>query len=123
MTEVLRLDFKLFNDLGPFDDIHNTLLDIFELYRTDRNALTSTMPAEMKGMLGSATFTAEEMKTLVPKIAALDTLIAGMLHKRTTDSSDAWSVLNRLQDALNKEFGLKLRLERKSFTHQLTTPT
>jgi hypothetical protein len=114
----MRLDFNLFNDLGPFDDVHNTLLDIFELYRTDRNALTSTMSAEMKGMLGSTTFTAEEMKTLGPKMAALDTLVAGMIHRTTTDSAEAWSILNRLQSALNKEFGMKLRLERKPFTHQ-----
>ncbi len=120
LTEIMKLDFSLFNDLGPFDDVHNTLLDVFRLYRTDRNALTSTMPAEMKGMLGSTTFTPEEMKRLAPKMAALDTIIDGMVQRTVADSAEAWIILKRLQDALNKEFGLKLRLERKPFTHQPT---
>jgi len=122
-TEIMKLDFNLFNDLGPFDDVHNTLLDVFQLYRTDRNALTSTMSAEMKGMLGSTTFTPEEMKRLAPKMAALDTIIDGMVQRTMADSEEAWTILNRLQGALNKEFGLKLRLEKKPFAHQPIAPT
>ncbi|MGQ0681277.1 hypothetical protein [Bradyrhizobium sp.] len=122
LTEIMKLDFNLFNDLGPFDDVHNTLLDVFQLYRTDRNALTSTLSAEMNGMLGSTTLTPEEVKRLAPKMAALDTIIDGMVQRTTTDSAEAWSILNRLQDALNREFGLKLRLERKPFSHQPIPP-
>jgi hypothetical protein len=82
LTEIMRLDFNLFNDIGPFDDVHNSLLDIFELYRTDRNALTGTMPAEMMGgMRGSSTFTPDEMKKLAPKMVALDTVVAGMVQR------------------------------------------
>jgi hypothetical protein len=102
--------------------VHNTLLDVFQLYRTDRNALTSTLSADMKGMLGSTTFTPEEMKRLGPKLAALDTIIDGMVQRSLADSTEAWAILGRLQDALNKEFGLKLRLERKPFTHQPKPP-
>jgi hypothetical protein len=49
LTEIMRLDLNLFNDLGPFDDVHNTLIGIFQLYRADRNALTSTISAENEG--------------------------------------------------------------------------
>lgn len=122
LTEILKLDFNLFNDLGPFDDVHNTLLDVFQLYRTDRNALTSTLPADMKGMLGSTTFTPEEMKRLAPKMASLNTIIDGMVQRTLADSTEAWAILSRLQDALNKEFGLTLQLERKPFTHQPKQP-
>ncbi len=122
LTEIMKLDFNLFNDLGPFDDVHNTLLDVFQLYRTDRNALTSTLSADMKGMLGSTTFTQEELKRLAPKMAALDTIVDGMVQRTLADSTEAWAILSRLQDALNKEFGLKLRLERKPFTHQPKPP-
>ncbi|MBM3530831.1 MAG: hypothetical protein FJX62_22360 [Alphaproteobacteria bacterium] len=118
LTEVMRLDFQLFNDLGPFDDVHNVLLDTFAMYRTDRNALTENMSAEMKGNLGTTSFTAEEMKRLAPKMAALDTLVVGMIERTTKDSAEAWQILTRLQVALNKQFNLKLQLERKEPVHQ-----
>src|SRR6185295_2741728 len=89
LTEIMRLDFNLFNDLGPFDDVHNSLLDIFELYRTDRNTLTAAMPAEMMGgMRGSSTFTPEEMRKVGPKMAALDTVVAGMVQRTMVDSEE-----------------------------------
>ena len=114
LTEILRLDFALFNDIGPFDDLHNSLLDIFEMYRTERNSLTSTMKAqEMVGALGRAEFTPEEMKLLQPKMVVLDSLIAGMVERTRVDAKEAWTLLQRLQDVLNKEYGVKLSLEIK----------
>jgi hypothetical protein len=119
LTEILRLDFSLFNELGPFDDIHNSLLDIFSMYRADRNALTSTLRAdEMTGSLGRAQFTPEEMKNLQPKMVALDSLIAGMMKRTQDDAKEAWALLQRLQDALNKEYGLNLSLEQKPSTNR-----
>lgn len=118
LTEILRLDFNLFNVIGPFDDVHNALIEAFETYRTDRAALTANMKAEMTGNLGSTSFTADEMKLLGPKMAAIDTLIAGMVKRTTVDSKEAWELLKRLQDVLNKEFSLKLSIERKPFSHQ-----
>jgi hypothetical protein len=114
----MRLDAQLFNDLGPFDDVHNVLLDTFELYKTERNALTDQLPADMKGALGTTTLTAEQMKRLAPKMASLDVMIAGMEQRATADSAEAWQLLVRLQDALNKTFDLKLKLERKELVHQ-----
>lgn len=113
LTEVMKLDFQLFNDLGPFDDIHNSLIEVFQGYRAERTALTSTMSAEMDGALGKSTFTAEEMKRLGPKMFALDTMIDGMFQRAVTDSQEAWALLHRLKDALNKEYDMKLRLEMK----------
>ncbi|MGY0574082.1 hypothetical protein ACTGJ9_025885 [Bradyrhizobium sp. RDM12] len=114
LTEILRLDFALFNDIGPFDDLHNSLLDIFEMYRVERNSLTSTMKGqEMVGALGRAEFTPEEMKLLQPKMVALDSLIVGMVERTRVDAKEAWTLLQRLQDVLNKEYGLKLSLEIK----------
>jgi hypothetical protein len=112
LTEVMRLDFNLFNDLGPFDDVHNSLLDIFTLYKTDRSALTANMAAEMTGAQGVTTITADEMRHLAPKMAALDTVLNGMVQRTATDSAEAWSILGRLREALNKEFDLKLQIEK-----------
>ncbi|MEW6639969.1 MAG: hypothetical protein AB1586_05650 [Pseudomonadota bacterium] len=119
LTEIMKLDFDLFNNLGPFDDIHNTLIDVFEMYRSDRGALTSILRADMEGGLGRAEFTAEEMRVLGPKMAALNALIDGMVKRTTEDAKEAWELLQRLQDALNREYDLKLALERKTPTHQM----
>jgi hypothetical protein len=118
LTEIMRLDFQLFNDLGPFDDVHNTLIDAFVTYRTDRNALTENMSADMKGNLGTICFSAEEMKRLAPKMASLDSLVAGIRQRTNQDSAEAWQLLMRLQDVLNKTFNMKLKLERKEMQHQ-----
>jgi hypothetical protein len=38
-TFLLLMDKELFSDMGPFDDIHNSLLEMFTFYRTRRMAL------------------------------------------------------------------------------------
>jgi hypothetical protein len=120
LTEIMRLDFELFNNIGPFDDVHNSVIDAFELYRTERNAITGTMKAEMSGNLGSTSFTAEEMRALAPRMAALDTLIDGMIKRTKIDAAEAWDLLQKLQAALNKEYNLKLTIERRPFTKQVS---
>jgi len=110
LTLLMLMDRNLFNDMGPFDDIHNNLLGVFELYRTKRSALTDILPAEMKGNLGTTDVTLTEMLKLAPKAAELDFLIEGMVQRTRQDSKEAWELLDRLQKSLNKEFNLNLRI-------------
>ena len=113
LTEVMRLDFNLFNDLGPLDDVHNVIIEAFEIYRKDRGSLTDTLHADMDGDLGSTEFTAEDIKRLGPRMVALDNLVGSILGRTKHDSADAMSLLMKLQEALNKEYDMKLRLEKK----------
>jgi hypothetical protein len=110
LTFLMLLDRNLFNDFGPFDDIHNNLLGVFELYRTKRSALTDILPAEMKGNLGTTGVSLNEILKLAPKAAELDFLIEGMVQRTRQDSKEAWELLDRLQKSLNKEFNLNLRI-------------
>jgi hypothetical protein len=57
--------------------------------------------------------TETDLRRIGPKAASLNTLIQGMVERTTIDSEEAWKLMQRLQDALNKEFKLSLRLERK----------
>jgi hypothetical protein len=118
LTEVLRLDFELFNNIGPFDDVHNALVDAFEMYRTERTALTGQMKADVTGQLGLAKLTQDELRTFGPKMAGLDALIAQLLKRTTIDADEGGQLLVKLQDALNKEFDLKISLELKPPVHQ-----
>jgi len=113
LTFLMLMDMKLFNDMGPFDDIHNSLLDMFELYRTKRSALTDTLPATMNGNIGTTELTQAEMMTIGPRMAELNVLVDGMVQKTQQDSNEAWELLERLRNSLNGEFNLQLRLEQK----------
>ncbi len=117
---MMLLDNELFNDMGPFDDVHNSLLEAFELYGMKRAELTDTFPAEMMGgegagasRLGISTFTRDEMMKIAPKAATLDVLIEGIKNRCDEDSAQSWVLLQRLSAALNKAFSLKLAIELK----------
>lgn len=116
LTFMMLLDKDLFNDMGPFDDVHNTLLEAFQVYASKRTELTDMFPAEMKsGGLGTSTFTRDEMMRIAPRAAALDVLIEGMMKRCDQDSAEGWVLLQKLAAALNKEFNLKLVIEVKDW--------
>jgi hypothetical protein len=112
-TLLMLTDMNLFNDMGPFDEVHNSLIDAFAHYRLRRSELTDTLSAEMKGNVGTTTFTAAEMLKAAPKFAELNMLVDAMLARSQTDSAEAWTLIERLRTSLNNEFKLHLQLEPK----------
>lgn len=118
LTFLMLLDKDLFNDLGPFDDIHNSLVDCFALYTTKRAALTDTLPATMTGLVGHVALDPSQAQTVAPRAAELDFLISAMVQRADKDSAEARELLDKLAAALNKEFSLNLKLERKLPTLQ-----
>jgi len=114
LTSLMRLDMELFNLIGPFDDVHNTILETFALYRLERTALTSTLEAQIiDGNQGTTNVTEAEMRRIAPRAAALNVLIQAMVERTKLDSEDAWKLMRRLQEVLNREFKMSLNLERK----------
>jgi hypothetical protein len=89
LTFLMLMDKDLFNDMGPFDDVHNNLLGVFGLHREKRLALTDILPAEMKGNIGTTSLTPSEMTKLAPKAAELNMLIEGMVQRGQQDSKEA----------------------------------
>jgi hypothetical protein len=67
----------------------------------------------MKGNVGTTGVTEAEMMTIAPRAAELNVLIEGMIQRTRQDSKEAWELLEKLRNSLNKEFALQLRLERK----------
>lgn len=113
LTFLMQTDMTLFNDMAPFDDIQDSLLGAFELYRTKRMALTDTLPANMSGSRGTTYLNEAGMKKIAPKAAELNSLIQGMNQRTQQDSKEAWELLEKLRNLLNKEFNLQLRSEQK----------
>jgi hypothetical protein len=67
MALVLSLDYDLFNAIGPFDDIHNSLIDLVSNYGQKRGAMMEKFGAKMSGGLGATTLTKEEAEWMAPR--------------------------------------------------------
>jgi hypothetical protein len=113
LTFLMLMDMELFDDIGPYDEIHNNLLMSLELYKTKRTALLDTLPAKMiDGHLGTVNLSEADWLKIGPKIAELNALIDQIVQRTQQDSKKAWELLEKLATSLNKEFKLQLRLER-----------
>jgi hypothetical protein len=111
MALLLSLDFNLFNDLGPYDDIHNSLLDVFELYGSKRYALMERFGAKMTGSVGSTGLTQAEHDWFVPRAFELESVAEVMVARAAHDSAESKEFLVRLHALFVKEFKINPRLE------------
>ncbi len=114
MALILSLDNSLFNDMAALDDLHKNTIAIFSLYAERRVGLTDTLrPDAMAGNLGSTLLKRAERDRMQPRSVELDMLIQGMHERTRQDGTIAWYCLKRLHAVLEKEFGLKHKLELK----------
>ena len=113
MALLLSLNTLLFNDLGPLDDVHNGVIDVFEMYRAKRASVMELFSAEMDGNLGTTTFTKEQHDRLAPRVAELNMLIEAMAERTEGDSKEAWSLLKRIHKLFVKEFDFHPKLQLK----------
>jgi hypothetical protein len=113
MALLLSLSTMQFNELGPFDDVHNSVIDLFETYRSMRVETMSSMSAIMKGNLGTTTSTKEEHDKLAPKVAQLNMLLASMKERTDGDAKEAWHHLKRTHALFVKEFNFHSKLQLK----------
>ena len=72
MALLLALDYNLFNDVGPYDDVHNSLLDQIELYGVKRIALMEKFGAKMTGSLGTVGLTQADLDWMAPRSVELN---------------------------------------------------
>jgi hypothetical protein len=112
MALLLSSDIDLFNDLGPYDEIHNSLLDIYETYGSRRTAVLSKFGTdEMDGGTGTHALSAEEVAWLTPRAYELNNLAAGMIERAKHDRAESKGLLERIHALFVKEFGLNPKLE------------
>jgi hypothetical protein len=112
MGLILSIDNKLFNELGPMDDLHNSTVAIFELYNTKRSAVLERLGAEMNGNVGTTMLTAEQKRWFDPRAVELNHLVETMSGRTERDTREALQALDHLSAAISKEFGINLRFER-----------
>jgi hypothetical protein len=112
MALILSLDDNLFNDMTALDNLHNSAIALFGEYAKQRDALTNTLsPETMDGNVGLVYLNGAERDRIRPHSVELDMIIDGMLDLTINDGKTAWNCLERLHQALEKEFDLKHKLE------------
>jgi hypothetical protein len=116
MALLLSLDFDLFNDIGPYDDIHNSLLDIFEVYGAKRRTLTEKFGAKMTGAVGSIELAQADKDWLAPRSFELEGVAQVIVDRTAHDSSESKGLIQRLHGLFVREFKINPRLEFKAPT-------
>jgi hypothetical protein len=111
MALLLSLNFELFNDLGAYDDVQNSLLDMFELYGNQRHTLMEKFGAKMTGRVGVTTLSHEDVEWLEPRAHILNGLAEMMIQRTEHDSAESKALLVRMHALFVKEFMLNPKLE------------
>jgi hypothetical protein len=116
MALLLSMDYNLFNDLGPYDDVHNSLLDQVELYGVKRSALMERFGAKMTGSVGTTGLTQADVDWLSPRAVELNGLVDSIIKKIEHDSAESKGLLERLHVLFVKNFNMNPKLEFKEPT-------
>lgn len=103
----------LFNDLAAMDERHNGTIDAFGAYREMRQQLGAMVPSDMRGNVGTAQLTEEQMRRVGPKVTEIDTLFEGLIPQCQKQEREAWDALRRLTAAFSSKIGLTLKIEQK----------
>lgn len=107
-----NIDF--FNKIAPMDAIHNSTIELFQTFTKQRRELETMLPdpETMDGVIGSMALTSDQVRSLEPKMAAIDDLIAIMRKRCKSDADESYDLLLDLIKLLNQEFGLSLKVEK-----------
>lgn len=113
MALVLSIDSGLFNEMGALDELHKSTVALFEMYNSERTKILERFGAKMEGALGTTGLTEQEKNWFEPRAFQLNQLVGLMLQRTDEDGKEAWNALEKLHAALEKNFDLKHKLERK----------
>jgi hypothetical protein len=112
MALLLSSDIDLFNALGPYDEIHNSLLDIYGTYGTKRVSVLSKFGTdEMDGGTGTHTLSAADVAWLTPRAYELNSLVAGLVERAKHDRAESKGLLERIHALFVKDYGFSPKLE------------
>ncbi|SRR6266851_115840 len=112
MALMLSIDSKLFNQIAALDNLHNSTVSLFEIYLSRRTAVFERFGATMVGNIGTTGLTESEKNWLAPRAVELNGIAQAMFQQATSGAKLTWAALENLRKMLERDFGLKQRLER-----------
>lgn len=126
MTFLLSLrNFDLFNLVHSLDRVHRSTISMFALYAERRIALTSTLPAQMEGPVGSI-----DLRLLTPEMrgraeavgAELQSIYGSIIQRVDFDAGEAWRALAAYNEIIRPVLGYSFSIEKVGHTpRSLTT--
>jgi hypothetical protein len=115
MALILSLDIKLFDDMGPYDDVHNGLIDMYEMYGNRRMETLSKFGVEvMNGATGTHNLNAEQIAWLKPRAYELNQLAEAMVVRAAKEAALSKTFMERSHALFVKEFKFNNTLEFKN---------
>jgi hypothetical protein len=112
MALLLSIDSNLFNEIAALDNLHNSTIGLFELYLSRRTSVLERFGATMVGSIGTTGLTEADKNWLAPRAVELNGIAAVMFEQARNGAKLTWAALEHLHKMLERDFGLKQRLER-----------
>jgi hypothetical protein len=103
---LLGLDNSLFNKIGPFDEIQNSLIGMFDTYGIKRSEMLQPFGFDMEGAIGTTRMTPDQHRWIAPREFELNSLIEEMVQRTKQDGDECWELIVELHALLKKEFKL-----------------
>lgn len=112
MALLLSVDVSLFNEMASLDNLHNSTVGLFDLYLRRRTAVMERFGATMNGSIGITGLTQNDAAWLAPRAFELNELARSMFEQALGGAKLTWEALEHLHSMLERDFGLKQKLER-----------
>lgn len=101
---------QLLTQVVDAEPIHNATIDLFELYARRRAALTSVVPAEMRGLIGTIDLSKVDRGLVDPIAAELDDLAAVIRARAAEDARQSWETLTQFAEVAQDSIGHRISL-------------
>jgi hypothetical protein len=112
MALLLSIDSGLFNQISALDNLHNSTVGLFELYLNRRTSVFERFGATMSGSIGTTGLSDKDKNWLEPRAYELNGIASAMFQQARDGSKRTWDALQSLHKMLERDFGLKQKLER-----------
>lgn len=104
----------ILDEYMTLDSRHNSLLQLWSLYRTNRQQLESSMnPTSFDGPVGSVVLSRQDLMKLQGPMIALDDLLQQLEVLLWDYLKESTDMLEQVMTAINSKFGTKLEMQYK----------
>lgn len=100
----------LFNDILPYDGVHNSTIDIFKKIDEGKQNLVQMLPAEMEGLVGKIELSEVEARFVRPRVADLNHLLLQARAWSEKEAKISGALLIGLQSLLEEKLGIGAKI-------------
>jgi hypothetical protein len=109
-------DNDLFNDVVSLDHVHSGIIQNLELYRSKRQALTDSLPADMEGEIGTTRGNDDLRRWVEPRAVEVNMLLNQILESVAEKQDPDLALTKRMTNVFNRAYSLGVTTEVKPQT-------